>query len=299
MARRAVPLDRHRRLDARRHRPRREGQPPGRGRGREADLVLFVVDATRRAAPTTTRRSPTGCARPAAQVLVVANKADNDRREDDRWEFLALGLGEPFPVSALHGRRAGDLLDVVLDRSRRQGRARRAATTATLDGRRRAEPWTPRRSASRRASPSSGARTSARARCSTGSSARTARSSTTWPAPPATRSTRSSRPRTGRSCSSTPPACARARRIDDSAEYYSLVRALRAIDDADIALLVDRRHRGRHRPGPAPRRARRRRRLPDRDHAQQVGADRRPRAPPRGAGRAARASWPSSATRRS
>ena len=41
-----------------------------------------------------------------------------------------------------------------------------------------------------------------------------------------------------RSCSSTPPACAGAARIDDSAEYYSLVRALRAIDDADIALLV-------------------------------------------------------------
>ena len=28
-------------------------------------------------------------------VLLVANKADNDRRENDRWEFLALGLGEP------------------------------------------------------------------------------------------------------------------------------------------------------------------------------------------------------------
>ena len=53
----------------------------------------------------------------------------------------------------------------------------------------------------------------------------------------AARSTRWSRPRTGRSSASTPPACAGAR-IDDSAEYYSLVRALRAIDDADVALLV-------------------------------------------------------------
>src|SRR5699024_8765905 len=48
------------------------------------------------------------------EVLVVANKADNDRREDERWAFMALGLGEPFPVSALHGRRAGDLLDEVV-----------------------------------------------------------------------------------------------------------------------------------------------------------------------------------------
>ena len=34
----------------------------------------------------------------------------------EMWDFLALGLGEPVPVSALHGRRAGDLLDVVLER---------------------------------------------------------------------------------------------------------------------------------------------------------------------------------------
>ena len=49
-------------------------------------------------------------------VVVVANKANNDRREDEPWEFLALGLGEPYPISALHGRRAGDLLDVVVER---------------------------------------------------------------------------------------------------------------------------------------------------------------------------------------
>ena len=49
-------------------------------------------------------------------VILVANKADNDRRENESWEFMALGLGEPYPVSALHGRRAGDLLDVVVER---------------------------------------------------------------------------------------------------------------------------------------------------------------------------------------
>ena len=51
-----------------------------------------------------------------APVLLVTNKADNERRENERWEFLALGAGDPYPVSALHGRRAGDLLDEVISR---------------------------------------------------------------------------------------------------------------------------------------------------------------------------------------
>ena len=86
--------------------------------------------------------------------------------------------------------------------------------------------------------PSSAGPTSASRRCSTGSSARTAPSCTTCRAPPATPSTPWSRPTTGRSASSTPPACAARRRIDEGTEYYSLVRALQAIDDADVALLV-------------------------------------------------------------
>ena len=54
-----------------------------------------------------------------APILLIANKADNDRRENDRWEFMALGIGEPIPVSALHGRRAG--ADHLLHRARRGG----------------------------------------------------------------------------------------------------------------------------------------------------------------------------------
>ncbi|MBK9973115.1 MAG: 50S ribosome-binding GTPase [Acidimicrobiaceae bacterium] len=69
-------------------------------------------------------------------------------------------------------------------------------------------------------------------------------------------------------------------RIDDSAEYYSMVRALRAIDDADIALLVIDATVGITSAGSATRRARRRLRLPDRGDAQQVGADRRRREAP-------------------
>jgi len=79
----------------------------------EADVVVFLVDASvgvtedDQAVAEWLKRSD----RP---VLLVANKADNERREHDMWEFLALGLGEPHPISALHGRRTGDLLDEVL-----------------------------------------------------------------------------------------------------------------------------------------------------------------------------------------
>jgi GTP-binding protein len=46
----------------------------------------------------------------------VANKVDNAEREGEIWAFTRLGLGEPVPVSALHGRGAGDLLDAVVPR---------------------------------------------------------------------------------------------------------------------------------------------------------------------------------------
>jgi GTPase len=47
-------------------------------------------------------------------VLVIANKVDGESREADAWSFARLGLGDPHPVSALHGRGTGDLLDVVV-----------------------------------------------------------------------------------------------------------------------------------------------------------------------------------------
>ena len=79
----------------------------------QADLVLFVVDAS--IGLTDDDQSVANWLRRIkAPILVIANKADNDRRELERWEFLALGLGEVVSVSALHGRRAGDLLDEVV-----------------------------------------------------------------------------------------------------------------------------------------------------------------------------------------
>ena len=80
-----------------------------------ADLVLMVVDASV-GSVSQDDEIAAWLRRSGIEVLVVANKADNDLREREMWDFLSFGLGDPVPVSALHGRRAGDLLDVVLER---------------------------------------------------------------------------------------------------------------------------------------------------------------------------------------
>ena len=81
---------------------------------KEADVVLFVVDAT--VGVTEEDDRVAGLLRRSGQpVLVVANKVDAERRETDAWTFSRLGLGDPWPVSALHGRGTGDLLDEVVD----------------------------------------------------------------------------------------------------------------------------------------------------------------------------------------
>jgi GTP-binding protein len=80
----------------------------------EADVILFVVDAvtgiTEEDAQVAARLR-----RSAPSVLLVANKVDDGGREALAWELLRLGLGDPHPVSALHGRGSGDLLDALVD----------------------------------------------------------------------------------------------------------------------------------------------------------------------------------------
>jgi GTP-binding protein len=80
-----------------------------------ADVVLLVVDA---AVGITTEDDDVArvLSRSGRPVLLVANKVDNDRREADAWELVSLGLGDPWMVSALHGRGTGDLLDEVVRR---------------------------------------------------------------------------------------------------------------------------------------------------------------------------------------
>ncbi len=78
-----------------------------------ADAVLFIVDAT--VGITDADEAVVRILRRAGKpVVLVANKVDDLRQEAEAAALWNLGLGEPFPVSALHGRGSGDLLDAVL-----------------------------------------------------------------------------------------------------------------------------------------------------------------------------------------
>ena len=89
----------------------------------EADLVLLVVDARAGLAAGDEELAQI-LRRSGRPVLVVANKVDDAVHEPGALELHALGLGEPFSVSALHGRGTGDLLDAVVARLREAGGAR-------------------------------------------------------------------------------------------------------------------------------------------------------------------------------
>ncbi|GAA5156252.1 ribosome biogenesis GTPase Der [Nocardioides marinquilinus] len=78
-----------------------------------ADAVLFVVDAT--VGVTDTDEEVVKVLRRSKKpVVLAANKVDDMRAEAEAYGLWSLGLGEPWPVSALHGRGSGDLLDAVL-----------------------------------------------------------------------------------------------------------------------------------------------------------------------------------------
>jgi GTP-binding protein len=79
-----------------------------------ADAVLFVVDVN--VGATDSDEAVVRVLRKAGKpVVLVANKVDDERAEADAAMLWSLGLGEPYSVSALHGRGSGDLLDVILD----------------------------------------------------------------------------------------------------------------------------------------------------------------------------------------
>jgi GTP-binding protein len=201
----------------------------------EADLVLFVVDATV-GVVTDDEAVADWLRRIDTPVLVVANKSDNDQRERELWEFLSLGLGDALPVSALHGRRAGDLLDVVLERLGPLG----------LPPERVVEPWLDLDAATDLADDGERPpRVAIVGRPNVGKSTLFNRlvgddravvhdmAGTTRDAVDTLVDTED-----GPIVFVDTAGMRRRSRIDDSAEYYSAVRALRAIDDADVALLV-------------------------------------------------------------
>src|SRR5438270_7131365 len=88
----------------------------------EADLVLFLTDA--RAGITPGDEELAQILRAAHKpVVLVANKIDDPDQDALAFEFHRLGLGDPVPLSAVHGHGTGDLLDTIVDRL--PGRAER------------------------------------------------------------------------------------------------------------------------------------------------------------------------------
>jgi GTP-binding protein len=199
---------------------------------RNANLVIFVVDGS--VGVTDDDELMAGWLRKSeATVMLVVNKADNDRREVDRWDFLSLGLGDPYPVSALHGRRAGDLLDEVIVRM----------PTSPLS-----EEYIPNYGLDQEIVPvgeQKPPRVALVGRPNVGKSTLFNRlvgedRAVVHDMPGTTRDSIDTLVETedGPVVFVDTAGMRRRSRIDDSAEYYSLVRALRAVDGSDIALFV-------------------------------------------------------------
>jgi GTP-binding protein len=80
-----------------------------------ADAVILLVDAVTGITEEDSRIAEVVRSLASGKVLLVVNKVDDAGREGLIWEALSLGLGDPLPISALHGRGAGDVLDRLVE----------------------------------------------------------------------------------------------------------------------------------------------------------------------------------------
>jgi len=94
----------------------------------DSDAVLFITDVESGVTPADFevaqilrkhQREEDGRAWPP--VLVVVNKCENETRRQSAVEFYELGLGEPYPISALHGTGTGDMLDALVATFKKEG----------------------------------------------------------------------------------------------------------------------------------------------------------------------------------
>ena len=191
----------------------------------DADVVLFVVDGTTGVTEEDARVADLLRRRRGGPTVLVVNKIDNESRAADVWDFVGLGLGEPAGTSALHGRRTGDLLDRLV----------------TLLPEPAAEPAEAPPDDEVEAVP----RVAIVGRPNVGKSTLFNRligeeRAVVHDLPGTTRDSVDTLVETevGPIRFVDTAGMRRRSRIDDGTEYYSMVRSLRSIDDADVALLV-------------------------------------------------------------
>ena len=98
----------------------------------EADAVLFITDAESGVTPADIevaqilrKSQQERDGQPWPPVFLVVNKADSAARRDQAMQFYELGMGEPYPISALHGTGTGDMLDALVALSTGSWRRRR------------------------------------------------------------------------------------------------------------------------------------------------------------------------------
>ncbi len=187
----------------------------------EADVIVFIVDS-RTGINADDEEVARILRKSGKPVILAANKLDTPNRYDDMYEFYGLGLGEVFPLSAVHGHGTGDILDAVVGELRRCG---------ALEGERTRE--------------DAGIEVAIIGRPNAG------KSSLTNQMIGDERSIVSDIAGTTRDAVDTPvmhdgrrytivdtAGLRRKGKIDEDVEYYGLVRAMRAIDRAAVAVLV-------------------------------------------------------------
>jgi GTP-binding protein len=194
-----------------------------------ADVIVLVVDTS--VGPTEEDAAVAAILRRAHKpVIVAANKADDPRDEVSAAQFYRLGLGDPVPLSALHGRGSGDFLDVLLSKLPEQ---RGAADPARSRGRAESGPG-PWASLAIVGRPNVGKSSMLNALLGE-------RRAIVDPSPGTTRDPVDAQlPLSqGRSMRLVDTAGMRRQvKVDDPIEYFSLLRARRTLERVDAALLV-------------------------------------------------------------